>query len=222
MSDIPISIDTRRADVARAAVHAGADIVNDVSGGTFDPEMLSVTAELGVPMVLMHMRGTPETMQSMTDYEDVVEDVAESLRRQSVVAEEIGIHRWIQIVDPGIGFAKDLQGNLSLLRYLPVIRKHLDNLPVLLGTSRKGFIGKLSGVADPVDRDPGTIASCVAALCLEGPQKQSSCNIVRVHNVEAFVQAAAVMDAIRCTKRSKKEVCIPGIARLIHASAHEP
>ena len=200
MSDIPISIDTRRAVIAKAAIAAGADIVNDVSGGTFDPDMLSSVAELQVPIVLMHMRGTPQTMQSMTDYDDVVSDIVDALRQRSAAAEQAGTHRWLQVVDPGIGFAKDLHGNLVLLRNLSTIRSRLYDLPVLLGSSRKGFIGKLTGVDEPVDRDHGTIASCVSALCLEGPHRPSACNIVRVHNVDAFTQAAAVMDAVRGVK----------------------
>jgi dihydropteroate synthase len=193
-SDIPISIDTRRAHVAKVAVGAGADIVNDVSGGMFDPTMLATVAELGVPIVMMHIRGTPETMQSMTEYDDVVYNVAASLNERSQAAESAGIQRWMQVLDPGIGFAKDLQGNLLLLKSMPEIRSITGNVPLLLGTSRKGFIGKLSGVADPKDRDPGTVASTVAAICIS--EQAGSCNIVRVHNVAAVRQGTIVMDAI--------------------------
>jgi len=198
-SDRPISVDTRRAAVARAAVQAGADLINDISGGTYDPDMWSTAAELAVPLVLMHMRGTPQTMQlpHMTQYDNVVLDVTTSLQERSLAAEQAGIHRWLQVVDPGIGFAKDLHGNLSLLRNLSTLRSRLGNLPILLGTSRKGFIGKVSGVKSPADRDPGSIASTVAALCLDRPDDyQRPCNIVRVHNVKDFVQATKVMDAI--------------------------
>jgi len=197
-SDIPISIDTRRAQVARAAVSAGADIVNDVSGGSFDPAMLNTVAELGVPMVLMHMRGTPQTMQSMTEYDDVVNNVAAALVERSVAAERAGIPRWMQILDPGIGFAKDLQGNLLLLKSLSQVRSIVGDVPLLLGTSRKGFIGKLTGVADAKERDPGTIASTVAALCIG--QGAGDCSVVRVHNVAAIKQGMVVMDAIRKAK----------------------
>jgi dihydropteroate synthase len=168
--------------------------VNDVSGGTFDPSMLSTVAELGVPMVLMHMRGTPETMQSMTEYDDVVLNVAASLNERSQAAEVAGIPRWMQMLDPGIGFAKDLQGNLLLMKSMPKIRSITGNVPLLLGTSRKGFIGKLTGVADPKDRDPGTIASTVASLCIG--EKAGGCSVVRVHNVAAVKQGTIVMDAI--------------------------
>jgi dihydropteroate synthase len=182
--------------VAKAAIEAGADMVNDVSGGTFDPEMLGVMAQLGVPVVLMHMRGTPETMQSMLKYDDVVFDVAAALQQRSEAAEKSGVHRWLQVVDPGIGFAKNLQGNLLLLKHLSLIRSKLDGIPVLIGTSRKGFIGSITGVERPGKRDAGTIASWVASLSLE-EKYGTSCTIVRVHNVADSKQAALVMDAIR-------------------------
>lgn len=203
MSDIPISIDTRHSIVAKAAIEAGADIVNDVSGGTFDTDMFRIVGELGVPMIIMHMRGTPETMQSLTNYDNVVLDVANTLNKQSKQAELFGIHRWKQIIDPGIGFAKELQGNLSLLRNISKIRSISDNLPVLIGTSRKGFIGKLTGVMEPKDRDPGTIASCVACICLDQTPSVQKCNIIRVHNVADCKQALVVMDNI-LNKRSSE------------------
>lgn len=197
-SDIPISIDTRRALVAATAIRAGADIVNDVSGGTFDPSMLKTVADLSVPIVLMHMRGTPQTMQGMAQYTDVVLEVAASLRERSQTAQAVGINRWLQIADPGIGFAKDTDGNLALLRNLGRIRSNVGNLPLLLGTSRKGFLGRLTGTPNPVDRDWSTVSSCITALCLDDHEK--ACNIVRVHNVEAMIHATKVMDAIRAAR----------------------
>lgn len=160
--------------------------------------MLNTVAELGVPMVLMHMRGTPQTMQSMTEYDDVVINVAAALVERSVAAERAGIPRWMQILDPGIGFAKDLEGNLLLLKSLSQVRSIVGDVPLLLGTSRKGFIGKLTGVADAKERDPGTIASTVAALCIG--QGAGDCSVVRVHNVAAIKQGMVVMDAIRKAK----------------------
>lgn len=192
-----ISIDTRHAEVAQAAVEAGADIVNDVSGGTFDSQMLKTVAQMRVPMILMHMRGTPEIMQQMTDYDDVVSDVAATLIERSRAAEQAGIPRWMQVLDPGIGFAKDLRGNLLLLRKMSTLRSTLRDCPILLGTSRKGFIGKIANETNPEARDFGTVASCVAALCLEENQ---GCNILRVHNVKGMKQAAMVMDAIKDAK----------------------
>jgi len=203
VSDIPISIDTRHAVVAKAAVDAGADIVNDVSGGMFDQDMLSTVAHLRVPMVLMHMRGTPETMQVYaSDYSDkgVVHDVTQALRERCAAAEAAGIPRWMQIVDPGIGFAKDLQGNLSLLKNLNTIRSSMGmaSTPILLGTSRKGFIGKLTGIDNPEERDFGSVASSVAAICLgKDSEVINVCNILRVHNVKGTKEAALVVDGIR-------------------------
>jgi dihydropteroate synthase len=197
VSDVTISIDTRHAEVAQAAVEAGADIVNDVSGGTFDSQMLKTVAQMRVPMILMHMRGTPETMQQMTDYDDVVSDVAATLIERSRAAEQAGIPRWMQVLDPGIGFAKNLRGNLLLLQKMSTLRSTLRDYPILLGTSRKGFIGKIANETNPEARDFGTVASCVAALCLEENQ---GCNILRVHNVKGMKQAAMVMDAIKDAK----------------------
>jgi dihydropteroate synthase len=213
--DVVISVDTRHAAVARAAIHAGADIVNDVSGGTFDPDMLPTVAELGVPIIMMHMRGTPETMQQMTDYgkdgDSVVDSVIESLIDRSNAASSAGIPRWMQILDVGIGFAKDFDGNLDLLKNYKKIRSETGGLPLLLGTSRKGFLGKLTGEAVASDRDYATIGSCLATICLGASWSSSTssfgdgtsnsifdlgCNILRVHNVKAVHQATMVMDAI--------------------------
>lgn len=198
--DVPISIDTRRAVVAKAAVEAGADIVNDVSGGMYDPDMLSTVAALGVPIILMHMRGNPKTMQSHVNYDDVggvVDGVVKELLCRLTDAEAAGIPRWLQIIDPGIGFAKDLNGNLSLIKNIDTLRKSCDNLPILFGPSRKGFIGKITGVTNPEDRDYGTIAACLASMQYGGDNNYDACNILRVHNVKAMKQATMVYDAIR-------------------------
>ena len=200
MSGIPISIDTRHAEVARAAVEAGADIVNDVSGGTFDARMLDTVAKLRVPIILMHMRGTPETMQNMTEYDDVVSEVATALLERTRAAEHAGIPRWMQVLDPGIGFAKDVRGNLLLLKNMSVLRSLLQDYPILLGTSRKGFIGKIANVTEPDERDFGTVASCVAALCLGTNNNSDGCDILRVHNVKAMKQGAMIMDAVKQAK----------------------
>ena len=200
VSNVPISIDTRHSAVARAAVDAGADIVNDVSGGTFDPKMLSVVSDLKVPMILMHMRGTPESMQTMTEYKDsnVCEEVTKALLERSRDAEDAGIHRWLQILDPGIGFAKDHRQNLLLLKHTTTtIRTKLQGIPLLLGTSRKGFIGKITGETNAEERDYGSVASVIAALCLgASPTSDLGYNILRVHNVKGTKQATRVMDAI--------------------------
>lgn len=193
-SDIPISIDTRHSRVAKAAVEAGADMVNDVSGGIFDKNMFDTVARLRVPIVLMHMRGNPESMQTLTEYDSVVDEVIESLLERSRAAESAGIPRWLQLVDPGIGFSKDLEGNLLLLKNLALIRKGLGDLPIVLGTSRKGFIGNITGITSPEERDYGSVGSCITALCLGGGPL--GCNIVRVHNVKGSKEALVVMNAI--------------------------
>eukprot|EP00590_Aulacoseira_subarctica_P009552 CAMPEP_0172430950 /NCGR_PEP_ID=MMETSP1064-20121228/56722_1 /TAXON_ID=202472 /ORGANISM="Aulacoseira subarctica , Strain CCAP 1002/5" /LENGTH=319 /DNA_ID=CAMNT_0013177381 /DNA_START=700 /DNA_END=1659 /DNA_ORIENTATION=+ len=206
--DIVISIDTRRAAVAQAAIKAGADIVNDVSGGTFDKNMFSTVASLQVPYIMMHMRGTPKTMQQYCKYEqdDVVFHVANSLVQRSMVAsEEAGLHTWLQILDPGIGFAKDLDGNLSLIKHFSGKFRQLlqKNYPILIGPSRKGFIGHITGETNPSMRDFGTAAACVAALLVcpstDGIQQQLP-TIVRVHNVKGIKQAMQTIDAINRAK----------------------
>mmetsp|Transcript_11303 Transcript_11303/g.17154 ORF Transcript_11303/g.17154 Transcript_11303/m.17154 type:complete len:367 (+) Transcript_11303:185-1285(+) len=194
VSDVVISIDTRHAAVAGAAIEAGADIVNDVSGGTHDSNMLSTVGKLKVPMVIMHMRGTPETMQSMTQYDDVVVEVASALMKQSTAAEEAGIPRCLQILDPGIGFAKDLEQNLSLLKHSSVMRSLVEDIPLLLGPSRKGFIGKITGENAADQRDFGTLASCLSGLV--DSDGNLTPTILRVHNVKGIVQGIRIMEAI--------------------------
>ena len=227
VSDIAISIDTRNAAVAQAAILAGADIVNDVSGGCHDPDMLKTVAQLGVPFILMHMRGTPQTMQTMTNYEQqttvassnnvldpttnsrgptpVVDEVARVLRERVHAAQQAGIPEWLQVVDPGIGFAKDGIGNLQLLKHISHIRSSLKNRPILLGTSRKGFLGKLTGVTHAPDRDVATVASLLTPACFEAATASGEsesdgppnlCTIWRVHNVTAASQALKIMNAI--------------------------
>jgi dihydropteroate synthase/2-amino-4-hydroxy-6-hydroxymethyldihydropteridine diphosphokinase len=198
-SDVVISVDTRHSIVAKAAIEAGADIVNDVSGGTHDPQMLSSVACMGVPIILMHMRGNPKTMQSLTNYsgEGVVSGVAHGLMQRSAAAEASGVPRWMQVLDPGIGFAKDADGNLALLNGADFLRNSCEDTPLLFGPSRKGFIGKVTGEDDPSERDFGTVAACLAAL---QSKREDPCNILRVHNVKAMKQAVLVWDAIRSSQ----------------------
>ena len=138
-------------------------------------------------------------MQSLTNYsehESVVAGVTKELMQRSMAAEAAGIHRWLQILDPGIGFAKNINGNLSLLKGADIMRKSCNNLPFLFGPSRKGFIGKITGEDNPAERDFGTIAACLAAL-QSSPKLDEACNILRVHNVKAVKQAVLIYDAIR-------------------------
>lgn len=185
---VPISIDTTRAAVAAAAVAAGADLVNDVSGGTYDPEMLPTVARLGVPVVLMHLRGTPQTMQQLATYTDLVGDVTAVLAQHRDRAVAAGISPDCIVADPGLGFAKTATQNLELLRQLPRLRAALD-LPLLVGPSRKSFIGQILDRPDPKQRVWGTAASCCGAIA-------GGADILRVHDVAAMVDVARVADAI--------------------------
>lgn len=201
--DVVLSVDTRRAAVARAAIAAGADVVNDVSGGAFDPEILAVAAELRVPIVLTHSRGTPVTMSSLTEYEndDVVGSVGDALAAAVDDAGRAGVPRWSVSVDPGVGFAKNADQNLSLLRRLDEVRRRCGDAVVTLGPSRKRFIGALlDRETRPDERDFGTAAACVVALWEnrnDRPTWRRGCSVVRVHNVAGVKQALAVMEAVR-------------------------
>ncbi len=185
---IPISIDTTKAIVARAAIEAGANIVNDVSGGILDPEMLPTVAELGVPIALMHMRGTPATMQQLTDYQDLMTEVGDFLAARIQVAVDCGIDRSNIIIDPGIGFAKTYQQNIDLLKNLPLLRQRLQ-LPLLVGVSRKNFIGQILQQPDPSQRVWGTAAACCAAIA-------NDADILRVHDVVAMHDVRKVADVL--------------------------
>jgi dihydropteroate synthase len=187
-SDVPLSVDTSKSEVARAALAAGVTLVNDVTGFAADAQLPSVTAAAGAVVCLMHMRGTPRTMQENPEYEDVVAEVLEGLSLAVARAEAAGIPRARLWVDPGIGFGKTLGHNLFLLQHCRQLR--LLGCPVVLGTSRKSFLGKLSGGKPPQSRLPGTLASVVAAAVLGGV------DVVRVHDVAEVRDALAVADAI--------------------------
>lgn len=184
---LPISIDTRNAAVAEAALDAGADIVNDVSALGHDAGMAPLVAARGVPLCLMHAQGTPKTMQLDPRYDDVLLDVHDALASAMARAEEAGIDRARLIVDPGIGFGKNLAHNLALLQGLSLF--HGLGAPVLLGASRKRFIGTLSGVEAAGERMPGSVAVALHAAA-QGVQ------IIRVHDVVETVQALALWRAL--------------------------
>ncbi|MGB7274854.1 MAG: dihydropteroate synthase [Geitlerinemataceae cyanobacterium] len=187
VSSIPISVDTSRSIVARAAVAAGADVVNDISGGTGDPQMLATVAQLRVPVVLMHLRGTPETMQTLTDYEDLVGEICQVLERRANAAISAGVDPKAIVLDPGIGFAKTHEQNLTILRELPKVRSL--GYPVLVGVSRKSFIGRILDRPNPNDRVWGTGAACAAAIV-------GGADILRVHDVREMGDICRVADAI--------------------------
>jgi dihydropteroate synthase len=185
--DVPLSVDTRKATVAAEALDAGAAVVNDVSA-LGDARMAGVVARAGAGLVLMHMRGTPETMQRLTDYGDVVDDVADALGDALRRAEAAGIDADRIVVDPGIGFAKTPAQNLALLARPGTLAARLGR-PVLLGPSRKSFLGALLNGAPPDARDAGTVGACVAGLLL-------GARIFRVHDVAMARQALDVAWAV--------------------------
>jgi dihydroneopterin aldolase / 2-amino-4-hydroxy-6-hydroxymethyldihydropteridine diphosphokinase / dihydropteroate synthase len=228
--DIPISVDTFRAKVAEEALKCGATIVNDVSGGSLDPQMISTVAKLNVPICLMHIRGNPKTMSGLTDYSKVLEDDTVSvLPKESLdntsqlirgVKQELstvvikalmgGVKRWNVIIDPGIGFAKDASQNIVLLKHLPELRreetefrlkenrvavlpywKNLEGFALLIGASRKSFIGKVLGKEneDPKNRLFGTASVCSTSVAI-------GANIVRVHDVKEMADVVRMADTI--------------------------
>jgi dihydropteroate synthase len=184
---VPISVDTTRASVAKAAIKAGADIVNDISGGTFDADMLPTVASLDVPIVLMHIKGTPQTMQQMTNYQDLLGEISSFLTKQITAATNAGVDREKIIIDPGIGFAKNYEQNLEILRELRSLAAL--NCPILVGASRKSFIGRILNQPEPKARVWGTAAACCAAIA-------NGADILRVHDVKEMREVSLVADVL--------------------------
>lgn len=185
---IPISIDTYKAEVAKAALEAGASMVNDISGLRLDTDMPKVVAEYDVPVVMMHIKGNPKTMQENPFYEALIPEIIDYLRISIRLALKFGIKEDRIILDPGIGFGKTLEHNLEILNNLPLFTQLQK--PIMVGVSRKAFIGKLLGNIAPHERLEGT-AAAVAVSIIKGA------NIVRVHDVKAMAQVARIADAIR-------------------------
>jgi dihydropteroate synthase len=182
-ADGPVSIDTRNAATMQAALAAGATMLNDVSALTHDPASRDVARSAAVPVVLMHMRGEPHSMQSLTDYDDVLLDVLDELEQRVEAAVAAGIARARLVIDPGLGFAKTPAQSATLLAQLAVF--HTLGLPLLVGASRKSLIGHLAGTATPSDRLGGSVAAALEAA-------RQGAAIVRVHDVASTVQALAV------------------------------
>jgi dihydropteroate synthase len=191
---VAISIDTMRADVARAAIDAGACMINDVSGGKSDPEMLGYVASLNAPFILMHWRGPSNIMNTLTDYEDVVADVTDEISKQVDVAVAAGIARERIAIDPGIGFAKTVDQNWPILKHLDVLEGL--GLPILMGASRKKFLGELLA-ADGVARDSDNRESATTAISTLMAAR--GLWAVRVHDVKSSSDAIAVVDRIAKT-----------------------
>ena len=194
-SDVPISVDTTKSEVARAALEAGADIVNDISALRFDFYVADAVAKAGAGLVLMHSRGTPATIHRLPPVADIFHEVTTSLGASLKMAQRRGVPLESIAIDPGIGFGKSQEQNLELIAKLDRIAEAFPNLPILIGTSRKSFIGRIladdgGNPATPDQRSQGTMAS-VAAAILKGA------NIVRVHDVKETVELVRVLDAIK-------------------------
>lgn len=188
-SSVLISVDTYKAKVAEAALKAGADIINDISALRFDPKMVGLVAESKVPLALMHMLGTPRSMQDDPSYQDCVGEISIFFSERIQFCQENGIDRSKLILDPGIGFGKRLQDNVAILTELH--RFSELGLPLLVGASRKSFIGKLHNTGRSADsRIGGSVAAAVMAV-------QQGANIVRVHDVAETVEALKVVQAIQ-------------------------
>ncbi|MER3500369.1 MAG: dihydropteroate synthase [Candidatus Fervidibacterota bacterium] len=183
---LPISVDTYKPEVARRALEAGACIVNDIFG-LRQPGMMELVAEWKPTVVIMHMQGTPQTMQLNPTYTDCAREIADFLRCQAEAAIQAGLPRERIIVDPGIGFGKTVEHNLDILRRLREIKA--IGFPVLIGTSRKSFIGKVLGIEVPAERVWGTAATVAIAIA-------NGADIVRVHDVREMVQVVRMTDAI--------------------------
>jgi dihydropteroate synthase len=189
----PYSIDTTKASVARVALDAGVQIVNDVSGLRFDPALAEVAARYDAGLILMHSRGTFETMHKQEPVEDILKEVSGGWRRSIEEAERRGVRREKIVLDPGIGFSKTQSQNVELIARLDVLARDFADFPLLVGTSRKSFVGHLLGGAPVNKRVHGTMAS-VAAAVLRGA------HIVRVHDVRAAVETVKVIDAIKAAE----------------------
>jgi len=183
----PISVDTTKAEVARLALAEGADLINDISGLRFDPEMARLLREQQVPVVIMHMQGTPGNMQQSPNYQDVIGEILAFLAERITWAETQGIARERIIVDPGLGFGKTIAHNLTILKHLD--RFNQLGCPVLIGHSRKAFIGKILNL-EVTERDQAT-------AILSGHCTRQGAAIIRVHDVAATVQAVKLAEAVR-------------------------
>ena len=188
LPSIPISVDTTREKVARAALEAGADIINDISGLTFEPGIAKAAADHDAMLVIMHMRGTPETMGSMCAYSNILKEINDFFEEKIETAISSGVDRTKIILDPGIGFAKGYNQNLFLLRHLESFRIH--SRPILVGASRKGSVGKATDSPDTAERLEGTLA--VSVLCA-----WAGVDIIRVHDTKENKKAIMMAEAIR-------------------------
>jgi len=210
LPDVVLSVDTTKSDIAKAAIEEGACIVNDISALGFDEDMIKVVSYYKVPVILMHMKGAPRTMQANPQYKDVVSDVKEFLKKRALSAERGGVDRKNILIDPGIGFGKTVKHNLELLRSLD---KFGDlGYPVVIGTSRKSFIGKVLGgervredILPVYERQEGTLVSCLWSFV-------RGANILRVHDVRPVKRILRLWKAIESADSlSEQDLCRFGI-----------
>jgi dihydropteroate synthase len=186
-TEVPISIDTYKSEVARRALDAGAQMINDISALRFDPEMKKIAGEYQVPVVLMHIKGTPKDMQKDPSYDDVIGEIAQYLRESIQLAQEGGVEKERILIDPGIGFGKRLVDNLNILKNLREFS--ILGCPILIGCSRKSFIGKILDL--PLEeRLEGSLAALAVAI-------MNGASIVRVHDVKESKRVAGLVDAVR-------------------------
>ncbi|MBN1493619.1 MAG: dihydropteroate synthase [Candidatus Omnitrophica bacterium] len=190
--DVPLSIDTIKADVAKAVLERGASIINDISGFKADPAMVSTVKKYDAGCVLMHMRGTPQTMQRLTDYNDVIKDIMQELNESISIALHQGINRDAIAIDPGIGFAKNAEQNNEIMGRVHEIVA--TGYPVLIGPSRKSFLGKILDENDPAKRIFGTAAAVALAI-------SAGVHFIRVHDVASMRDVAKVADSITAMRR---------------------
>ena len=188
--DTPLSIDTTKSEVAEAAVDAGAEIINDISGLRFDERIGDIAVARGTGLVLMHSLGEFETMHSQPPVEDIIDEVVNDFRRSTALAEKAGVKPEQIVLDVGIGFGKTLEQNLELIAKLDKLVSEFENFPLLVGTSRKSFIGKLLGGARTEDRLGGSLATGIIAV-------MNGARILRVHDIRETVQALSIVGAIR-------------------------
>jgi len=186
-SDVIISVDTYKSEIAKKALDVGADMINDISACTFDPNMVNVLREYKAPVIIMHIKGTPKNMQNNPEYKDVVREITEFLRERIQFLESNGIESEKIIIDPGIGFGKKLEHNIAIIRRLAEL-KQLKK-PILIGLSRKSMIGMILGGIPPEERLTGTIALNTIALL-------NGASIIRVHDVKEGVQTCKIVEAI--------------------------
>ena len=188
--DIPLSVDTSKSEVAEVAVGAGAEIINDISGLRFDEGIADVASRHKTGLMLMHSRGNFETMHSQPPVEDIIDDVVNEFRRSIALAKEAGVKAEQIVLDVGIGFGKTPEQNLELIAKLDKIIDEFSDYPMLVGTSRKSFIGKLLGEASTDERLPGSLATAAFAVW-------NGANIIRVHDVKETVQTVRIVQELR-------------------------